>query len=125
MTDIELFACKACGVGDFHDLSTLTEHQAACGKCGDDFKARARAWLAGRDYQRAQGATDAEGVLRRRVWTLRPALQLAIKRLREVYPHYEDAHDGGEIMRVIEIGDKALADTAGSTTTRAEVTDDA
>jgi len=60
--------------------------------------------------------SDTEDILRERVWKLRPALELAVKRLREVYPAYRDYHDGGEIMRVIEQGERALAETAGPTT---------
>jgi hypothetical protein len=57
----------------------------------------------------------AEEVLRERIYKLRPALALAVKWLREIYPSYEDHHEGGEIWRVIEISEKALAETAGST----------
>lgn len=56
-----------------------------------------------------------EDILRRRVWTLRPALELAVKRLRDVYPAYEQHHEGGEIWRVIEMGEQALAETSGPT----------
>ena len=56
---------------------------------------------------------EAERSLRRRVWQLRPALAMAVKCLREVYPEYEDIHDGAEIMCAIDIGEQALAETAG------------
>jgi hypothetical protein len=69
-----------------------------------------------RDEASACGACLATGSSGdKRVQTLRPALALAVKRLREVYPSYEDYHEGGEIMRVIEIGERALAETAGPT----------
>lgn len=56
-----------------------------------------------------------EAILRGRVQLLRPALELAVKRLREIYPAYEQHHEGAEIWRVIEIGDEALSKTAGPT----------
>lgn len=59
---------------------------------------------------------DAEEILRNRVRTLRPALALAVKYLRDIYPSYADTHEGGEIWRVVEVGEQALKDTAGSTT---------
>jgi hypothetical protein len=56
-----------------------------------------------------------EDALRERVWKLRPALKDAISALRDVYPSYEQHHEGAEIWRVIEIGERALSETAGST----------
>ena len=41
------------------------------------------------------GEPTTEDILRIRVWSLRPALELAVKRLREVYPSYRDYHEGG------------------------------
>lgn len=56
-----------------------------------------------------------EKVLRSRVWALRPALTQAVKTLREVYPNFEQHHEGGDIWAVIEAGERALVDTAGPT----------
>jgi hypothetical protein len=60
--------------------------------------------------------SDTERILRERVRVLRPALALAVKYLLAVYPDHANHHEGGEIMRVIEIGERALADTKGQTT---------
>jgi hypothetical protein len=57
-----------------------------------------------------------EQILRARVWKLRPALQQAIRTLRDVHKQYEGFHEAGHIWMVIEAGEQALAETAGSTT---------
>ena len=62
---------------------------------------------------RAEQAERERDAARRRVWTLRPALDLAVKRLREIEPSYRDYHEGGEIWRVIEIGARAMDETSG------------
>lgn len=68
----------------------------------------------------AQPTGDAaEDVLRRRVQALRPALQLALRRLRDVYPVFEQHHEGGEIQRAILLAEAALTVTAGPTTAAA------
>lgn len=61
MDEIEIYMCRACGSVDFGDLDSLTEHQTMCPKTGDDFKARAKAWIAGRDYGAALSRDRAPG----------------------------------------------------------------
>jgi hypothetical protein len=60
--------------------------------------------------------TETEAILRQRVQTLRPALALAVKYLHHFHNEHRDSHEGGEIWRVIQIGERALADTADPTT---------
>lgn len=57
-----------------------------------------------------------EQILRMRVWTLRPALQQAVRTLRDVAKQYEGSHEAGHIAMVIATCEKALAETTGPTT---------
>ncbi len=59
---------------------------------------------------------ETETVLRQRVQALRPALALAVKYLHHFHAEQRNSHEGGEIWRVIQIGERALAETAGPTT---------
>lgn len=71
--------------------------------------------LAALDAARADVARLREQVdtLKRRVWTLRPALTLARKRLSDVAAQYERTHEHAEIMRVVNMADQALSETVG------------
>lgn len=86
-----------------------------CGYCGDEWPCDTGVVLAAlaAAEARAEQAERERDAARRRVWTLRPALDLAVKRLREIEPSYRDYHEGGEIWRVIEIGARAMDETSG------------
>jgi hypothetical protein len=90
-----------------------------------DMQAVARYALEAADRQAALAAElgrvkAIETLLRQRVWKLRPALAAAVRALRDVLPYFEDSHEGGEIGRIVATGERALTETAGSTTSTAD-----